>query len=113
MELNYAREKFYLATLGLAIGVGEIRERLEGAAITLSVLRPENLRAGLRDDFEELWHKLNAREAEIPGEGTIRATVRQLDPDDARQLAERVFEMYFAVLGITPFGRVREDSSET
>jgi hypothetical protein len=110
MRSDHAREKFYLATLGLATGVDEIHERLIGAAITLSVLRPQEVPVNIRDDFQKLWSELTSHPAEIPGEGTIQATVRDLDSYDARGLAERVFEMYFAVLGITPFGHPREAS---
>lgn len=111
VSLHYAAEKFYLATLGLATGVGDINERLERAATGLSVLsNPKvDLPKDIRDDFDELWGELTVREAEEPGEGTIRATTRQLDPEDARSLAERIFNMYFDVLGITPFGRPREE----
>ena len=109
--MSYALEKFYLATLSLATGAGNINERLETAALGLSVLsNPKvDLPEDIRNDFDELWGELTAREAEEPGEGAIRATARQLDPEDARGLSERIFNMYFDVLGITPFGRPRED----
>lgn len=108
--MNYTVEKLYLATLGLSTGIGDINERLENAAVGLSVLsNPKvDMPDTIRIDFDALWSELTARESEEPGEGTIRATVRQLDPEDARELAERICNMYFDALGITPFGRKRE-----
>lgn len=103
VALSHAREKFYLATLGLAIGEGAINERLENAAIGLSGIRPDSeLPEDVVPDFEQLLRELTTCPAEIEGEGTIHATVRQLDPYDARNLAERIFEMYFRVLGVRP-----------
>lgn len=111
--LGYAREKFYLATLGLATGMGDIHERLERAAVGLSVLSDPNanLPNRIRHAFDDLWQQLTWREADEPGKGTIHATIRRLSVEEAAQLAERIFELYFAVLGITPFGRPREDGA--
>lgn len=112
-ELGYAREKLYLATLGLTSGMGDIHERLESAMIGLSVLSNPNLNLPnrIRDAFDDLWHNLTWRDAEEPGEGTIHVTIRHLSAEEAAQFAERVFELYFAALGITPFGRPREDGA--
>ena len=104
--MNYALEKFYLAILGLTTGTGDISERLENAAVGLSVLSNPSidLPESISDNFVDLWHDLTVRDAEIHGEGKIHATIRQLDPEDARELAQRIFDMYFVLLGITPFG---------
>jgi hypothetical protein len=111
--MDYALEKFYLATLGLARGAGNINERLGSAAVGLSVLsNPKvDLQGRIRTVFDKLWSELPVRDAEEPDEGKIGATVRQLE--EARELAERIFslyfDLYFDVLGITPFGRPREE----
>ena len=103
MAHNYGREKFYLATLCLATGEGSIHARLESAAVALSVIEPtEDLPVTEIANFEQMWRELTAREAESDFEGKIGSTVRQLDPNDAASLAERIFDMYFRVLGVHP-----------
>lgn len=112
-DLGYAREKLYLAASGLANGMGSIHERLENAAITLSILSnpKSSLPRRMREAFDKLWDQLTSRDAEKPGEGTIQATIRHLSPEDAAKCADRIVELYLASLGITPFGRPREDGA--
>lgn len=106
---SYTIEKFYLATLNLVNGVGGIRERLESAAIALVVLSADrDFPEEMRDRFASLWDALTREEAQIEGEGTIHATIRQMDVHDAAKLAEQIFDLYFALLDITPFGHQRE-----
>jgi predicted DNA-binding protein len=106
---SYTVEKFYLAVLSLIGGTGGIRERLESAAIAVHVLSAgRDFPESLRERYASLWDALTREEAEIEGEGTIHATIRQMDPDDAAKLAEQIFDLYFALLEITPFGHQRE-----
>jgi hypothetical protein len=108
MSKDYAIEKFYVAILSL-IGMGDIRERLESAALTLSTLRPgDDFPTSLRERFKSLWSDLTREEAQIEGEGRIRATIRKIEPEDAAKIAEQIFDLYFDLLDITPFGHRRE-----
>jgi hypothetical protein len=55
MSVDYTIEKFYVAVLSLVHGTEAIRERLEGAAIALSVLRPDrDFPKGLQGQFASL-----------------------------------------------------------
>jgi predicted DNA-binding protein len=106
---SYAIEKFYLAVLSLIGGIGGIRERLESAALALHTLSAgRDFPESLRERYASLWHALTREEAEIEGEGTIHATIRQMEPLDAAKIAEQIFDLYFALLEITPFGHERE-----
>lgn len=99
VSYDYATEKLYLATLGLVRGEGGIKDRLEGAAVTLIILRPEkDVPEKLRAEFESIHSELTSEPAQFEGEGTIRATIRQLSPDEASQIAERIFHLYGKLL---------------
>ncbi len=109
MSKDYAIEKFYVAILALVGGTGEIRERLENAAIALSALRlADDLPTSLRERFKTLWANLTREEAQIEGEGRIHATIRKMEPENATKIAEQMFDLYVDLLEITPFGHRRE-----
>lgn len=106
---NYPIEKFYLAVLSLATGADEIHERLYCAAITLVVLSAErDVPEDLRERFAGVWDALTREQAQIEGEGRLRATIRQMKPEDASQIAEQILDLYFRLLDITPLGNRRE-----
>lgn len=112
---KYAIEKLYVAVLNLTTGTGEIRERLESAAIGLSVLSGEmtarNFPKDLQERFTALWGNLTREKAQVEGEGKIHATIRQMEPDRAAELADQIFHLYFELLEITPFGHPLEYSA--
>jgi hypothetical protein len=99
MAKDYALEKLYLASLSLASGLGDVNDRLEMAATGLSVLRPESdIPDEFRGEFNSIWQAMTNKKAEIEGEGTIHATIRQMDPEDAKRLADRIFHLYVHLL---------------
>lgn len=102
MSRDYAKEKFYTATLSLATGEGSIHERLESAALGLIAVKiSEDIPNEARADFEALMADLTAKPA-VGDEGTLHATIRQMEPHEAAKFAERIFDMYFRVLGTRP-----------
>jgi hypothetical protein len=91
---NYTWEKLYTAILTLASGQFSLQERLADAYISsLMRLRPEDLPRGLRDEFIELGKRLTCVEPE-GDEGSVYATVRAMDTETARGLAEKIVSMY-------------------
>jgi hypothetical protein len=60
----------------------------------------------LQGGFTAMWHALTREDAE--GEGRIRATISKMTRDDAANVAEQIFGLYFGSLGITPLGHPRE-----
>jgi hypothetical protein len=105
---RYAIEKFYLAALSLVSGIDEINERLFSAAIALSVLSARDFPDDLQEHYSALWENLTSEEVQIEGEGRIRATIRKMKPEDATTASEQIFDLYFRLLDITPFGNRRE-----
>jgi hypothetical protein len=106
---SYAIEKFFIAASGLAAGLGDIRERLESAAITLHVLSPErDFPEDLQERFASLWRDMTREQARNADEGRIQATIRQMEPHRAAKIVEEILRLYFDLLDITPFGNPRE-----
>lgn len=102
MSRDYAKEKFYTATLSLATGEGPILERLESAALGLVIVRlDDDVPKEALADFKALMEDLTAKTA-IGDEGKLHATIRQMEPHEASKIAERIFDMYFRVLGTRP-----------
>lgn len=103
MRHDYALEKLYLATLGLVRGDGSVKERLEDAAIELTVLRPEDdIPKSHLEEFRSISAALACRSPERDGEGMIHATIRHMSEREAGELAGRIFHLYAKVLHGNP-----------
>lgn len=98
MNTRYLREKLYSAVFSLATGEGDLPERLEAAALSLVVLEPEQMPADIGQEYRAIYAELTKREAEIAGEGKIRATVRNLTYHEASGIAERILNLYLKVV---------------
>lgn len=98
MSSDYAREKFWQAVHSLATGSEDIRERLAGAALFLSRLRPDDLPEVLRQEFEDVLHELTKEKA-LGDEGTIVATTHDLTQEEGAKLAERIPDIYTELHG--------------
>jgi|SRR5580692_4048402 hypothetical protein len=96
---HYAIEKLYDATLSL-IGEGDIHERLESAALTLvsRMLRANDFPTDLGKEYDAIHEALTSRVAEVEGEGSIHATIRNLTPHEAAKISERIFSLYVNLL---------------
>src|SRR5436190_2797707 len=104
MALDYVWEKLYTAVNILITGQGTIQERL-GSAYADSLIR---LRGGtndipteLRSDFDQLERALTREPAE-GDEGTIMATIRVMEADEAVRLAETILHMFDTVAKTDP-----------
>lgn len=91
---NYTWEKLYTAILTLASGQFSLQERLADAYISSLIrLRSGDLPRGLRDEFAQLGKRLTCVAPE-GDEGSVYATVRAMDTETARMLAEKIVSIY-------------------
>ena len=106
MSLDYISEKLTNAVQTLATSTASLQKRLEYAAFAAHTISgaphseegfpTENLKVR----FINWWHEVTAKQA--PGdEGTIAATTRGLSDEEARRLAEELFDIY-----TRPCGRI-------
>jgi hypothetical protein len=90
----YVAEKLVAAVNVLIAGAGRVRERLFEASTYVLSIRPEQIAdKGLRRDFEWLHAHLNSAQP-IGSEGTVTATLRDIDDDDAGAIARRILDLY-------------------
>jgi hypothetical protein len=95
-SVGYAYEKFMQAM-----------DSLEYAAGYLIRLRPEDLPDGeLRRMFQGIHDDLTWVEAK-GDEGRISATVRALNDEDAKAIANRIFTMFMRLRGIDPLSTTK------
>jgi hypothetical protein len=91
---SYTWEKFFTAVLTLATGQNSLKDRLADAYISALIrLRPDDLPGPMREEFAELKQALTNVEP-IGDEGRVFATVKNMEELQARELAERIVNMY-------------------
>src|ERR671925_654607 len=96
MDIDHVWEKLYLAVLGMARSTQPLQERLANAYVSaLHQLEDEDLPEDLIDDFEKVIEALTrVGEPVLEGEGSVHATVREMDDETARQLIEEIVDLY-------------------
>jgi hypothetical protein len=83
-------EKLSQAVHSLAVGRGDIQDRLVAAALAMQALEPDDFtEEDGRAEFEAIWSALTA-DAGVADEDSIAATTNDLDDDQAVELAERI-----------------------
>lgn len=104
MALDYVWEKLYTAVNILVTGQGTIQERL-GSAYADSLMRlggdRDEIPEEIRNDFEALEKALTREEAQGE-EGTIEATMRVMEADEAAKHAETILNMFDTVAKMDP-----------
>jgi hypothetical protein len=75
------------------VGVGDIRDRLFGAFLTIGVFKVEELPDDIQNDYRQTMEDLSWLPAE-GDEGKVRATLNEMSDDEATALAERIFRMF-------------------
>src|SRR5688572_9766736 len=91
-----ARAKYYDGVRTLALNWGSLPERLEDALKSqFLTLQDDELPEELHAEYHELHAKVTAvQDQEL---GSVAATVRQMDDEDVRDVAERFVAMYEAL----------------
>jgi hypothetical protein len=92
----YALEKYGVAILAL-VGAEDIRDRLYKAYKSILPLSARLMPEHLREEHKTLKEALTWLPVDAPGEGTLRATLRAMDHDEADRLAKKFFELYMEV----------------
>jgi hypothetical protein len=92
-------QKLYQVMSSLVSGEGEIKGRLVSAGLTLvtKILGPKEFPPELREEYEAIHRDLTSK-APVGIEGSLNATIQSLTPQEASQLAERVFSLYRRML---------------
>lgn len=89
-------DRLEYATVCLA-GPGTIKERLiEAYSQCLADLHDDTLPESLQGDFARMLHALQ-RERALPGDSVLRASVRKLSLDEARQYTALIVRTYGAL----------------
>ncbi|MBB3525385.1 hypothetical protein [Rhizobium sp. BK456] len=94
---GYHREKFASAVSNL-VGLGEIRDRVERAFVSLITVNPEKMTGEAGRKYQALHAKVTSQEEVTEGEGKIRSTLRQMSDEDVSDVAEELLEIHNQLL---------------
>jgi hypothetical protein len=99
-KLMYANEKLSSAVRYMVASPKGLHDRLDGAYATFHTLHAEhNLEAlppDLRSKLESIFERLTREEAK-GSEGKVSATLNVMSEEDARDLAQQIFDLYHLV----------------
>jgi len=96
LDMLIAWERLHSATVELA-GAGPIKQRLFNAYVNhLASLDTDQVPRELRDDFGGLTRAMHAVPA-LPGEDTVRATIRKMSDGEANRHAVEIVNLLGAV----------------
>lgn len=100
MDIRYARAKFGNAVHGMAVGRGNIKDRLYGAFMELVAVVERDIPPHLLDDYRWVRTELTKKEGKVRGlvdgqlvvgvEGRIGATLKTMRFARAEQIARRI-----------------------
>jgi hypothetical protein len=96
-RLSYAREKLREALRSMAVGGGDIRERLRDAYLIFHVVRAKELPLLLQEHYRWVIEQLTWRPARHPNEGTLDATVWQMKRQTGAKIAQRIQDIADAI----------------
>jgi len=93
MALNYGREKFEMAAIGLAQSEDSLQERLRRAyADYLGGVRRDDIPANSQEDFDYLAEEMSKAKP-VGSEGTIAAATAAMSRDDAARIIAKVVSL--------------------
>ena len=86
-------ERLNRALVALATGRGDVRSRLEPAAMALDPLQATDFPAQLQADFRWIMEQLQRYEPNR-GEGRIKATLQRIQNSTGEKIAHRIVELH-------------------
>lgn len=89
-RIDYALSNLDQAVQAMAVGPGDVRQRLTSAFWTFHVVRPEDLPPPLDEHMQWVYDQLTHRPARYRGEGTVAATTAQMRRSTGVKIAERI-----------------------
>lgn len=90
---NSVIERVSNAVESLAIGRGDVRDRLRVAGSVLAPLRPSDFPEKLQDRFNSIKDNLT-RYPPVGSEGEIEATMKRIKNSTGERIAKSIFELY-------------------
>ena len=96
------REKFQAALYRLAVGEGDVRQRLRGAYRYLRMLSEEEVPVDLRTEWRSIQDALTRRGPDIAVDGTVYKnsidnTLAHMRNVTGRRIAERIYALARAI----------------
>ena len=91
---HYPIEKLYGAMDSL-VGSEDIRIRMRNAAINLVILKPDDFPPECQDEWVSILQALTWLPPEEEGQGTIEATTKTMDEEEAVNLARRIVSLSY------------------
>lgn len=92
-QIEYAQGKFHEAIRAMAVGAGDVRERLRSAWLIIHVVRSDDLPVPLKEHLAWVHEELTWREARHSHEGTLDATVYQMRRSTGAKIAKRILAL--------------------
>jgi hypothetical protein len=94
-RFDNACERFTGTVRTLAIGKGDVRSRLKAAYLLhLHLVQERDLPPELREDYHWIMAQLTRYKPELPGEGSVQATLRRIQRATGARIAERVWSIF-------------------
>lgn len=91
--MSYACEKFNNTIYDLATGENPLRQRLADAySEHIAVISEENIPEEIKAEFTQLSNYISR--AENQGEGTIVATIKELEHSKILEIVEKIMTIY-------------------
>ena len=95
----YAYEKFTSALRSLAIGSGDVRDRLSGAYMHFHPVQKKHLPEDLHSDYEWVKSQLTRFDPVVNSQGevvrgSVAETLRRIRRSTGVKIAERIFHIY-------------------
>jgi hypothetical protein len=96
---SYAYEKFTSAVQSLAIGSGDVRERLRHAYLHIRILNENHLPEQLYKDYQWVLKQLKRYDPAIGPDGkvlrsSVDETLRRIHKSTGTKIAEHIFHIY-------------------
>lgn len=102
-SLDYVLEKLHVA-VSILVGAASIQDRLHDAFISaLMVLTAEDFPEDMRADFTFIEECLTSVEG-VGDEGSVRASADALNDDEAANVADKIFELFTAIIELEDEG---------
>jgi hypothetical protein len=111
-RMNYTQQKLWEAVRMLASGTEPIRQRLNYAGMSLAILNYGGERDAAFASHPDLQRRFDAVMQQITAKGSIEESTRVLPEDEARKVAQELFDLFCAAsdLASIPVGFHYRDS---
>jgi len=97
-NFNYAREKLSSAVQELAIGSGDVRERLYNAFLAMHTLKEDDFPEEYREDWKWIMEQLTRYEPILDHNGkvfigSVQNTLQRIKNKTGAKIAKKIFDL--------------------